>query len=339
MERDQEHLVTVCAVLRNDQDLVESFVTQLSELLDARFAFYEILLVDNRSTDRTPELVEGLQAHTPNLRLLRLSRVFSIETAVTAALDNSIGDYVAMLEPRYDDLNLIPALVTRALEGNDIVVVRQAATRRYHALDRWMAGLVFTVASQILGQPMRVDETRCRIYSRRAVNALAQIRRKRRYLKYSNALIGYSQAFIQAPAPSESAARKPVQRLETLSLVVDLVVSNSGAPLRGASFIGLLASTLSLFYIMYIFVVTLLSDDIVEGWLTTNLVMTSMFFMLFLILTILSEYVARILDETKDEPLYFIESESNSTVATYTRVKENAESLNVVDSGTQEGML
>lgn len=328
---DQEHLITVCAVLRNDRDILTAFVEGVSAVLMDHYAYFEILLVDNHSSDDTAQQIIALQDDIPNLRLIRLSQVYSSETALTAGLDNSIGDYVVVIEPRYDDPALVPQLVNKAISGYDIVVVRQISEDRYGFVDRWFGQLAFGIASRLMGRPIDIQESRYRVYSRRVVNALAQVRRKRRYLKYINSLIGYQQTVMDAPTPADRPARKPVQRLESLSLVVDLVVSNSATPLRLTSLIGLFASFLSLLYILYIIIVTIVRDSIVEGWLTTNIVMTVMFFLLFLVLTILSEYIARILDETKDEPLYFIEEETASKVAPYTRLKEQLDQTNVVD--------
>jgi hypothetical protein len=86
-----------------------------------------------------------------------------------------------------------------------------------------------------------------------------------------------------------------------------------------------MASGLNLLYLFYILTVTLVKSRIAEGWLTSSLMHTTMFLLLFIIMTILSEYVARILDESKEQPLYFVESESNSTVSTV-----SLERLNVV---------
>ena len=261
---DRQHLITVCAVLRNDNDIVSTFIDQVSHLLSSKFEFYEILLVDNYSSDQTSDSIVRLQESTPNLRLIRLSQIYSTETALTAALDNSIGDFVVVMEPRYDSVELIPDLIEHALQGSDIVVVRQNIQQRYSRLDRLVGEFTLKIASRLIGQPLRIDESRFRVYSRRAVNALAQVRRKRRYLKYANALIGYSQSSINSPHTTDT-QRKPVHRLESISLLVDMIVSNSGSPLRITSLIGLFASFLSLLYAIYIILITLLRDNIVEG--------------------------------------------------------------------------
>ena len=113
--------------------------------------------------------------------------------------------------------------------------------------------------------------------------------------------------------------------------ISDILVSNSAVPLRFASLLGVLASLGNLSYLVYILVVSLLKSHLAEGWLTTSLTNTTMFLAMFLILTIVSEYIARILDETKDQPLYFVESETNSVVSS-----TNEERLNVVQEPAQQ---
>jgi dolichol-phosphate mannosyltransferase len=157
------------------------------------------------------------------------------------------------------------------------------------------------------------------------------VRRKHRYLKSSNSLIGYSEAHITVDADS-SQSKKNVDRSASLNYIIDLVLSNSSRPLRITSLVGLMASFISLAYFMYIIIIATFKENIVEGWLTTNVIMTMMFLMQFFVLTILSEYIARILDETRDEPLYFIEEESTSKTTTYKQITDNIDSsFNIVE--------
>jgi dolichol-phosphate mannosyltransferase len=104
---------------------------------------------------------------------------------------------------------------------------------------------------------------------------------------------------------------------------VDIIISNSAAPLRLGALLGLLASFANVLYFGYILAVTLVKRKLAEGWLTMSVTSTTMFFLMFLILAILSEYVARILDESKDQPLYFIESEMNSDVSSFQKDRLN----------------
>jgi len=267
-----------------------------------------------------------------NLRSIRLSRIHARDTAITAALDNCIGDFAVILDPRHDDYRLISQLVERALDNNDVVIVRYDLQETYGFIDRWSAKLVYRVATFLIRQPIHVGDSLYRIYSRRAINALSQVRRKHRYLKSSSSLIGYSEVHITVDADS-SKSKKDVDRSASLNYVIDLVISNSFRPLRISSLVGLLASFISLAYFIYIIVIATFKENIVEGWLTTNVIMTLMFLMQFFVITILSEYVARILDETRDEPLYFIEEESTSKTTTFQQITDNIDSsFNIVES-------
>jgi len=102
-----------------------------------------------------------------------------------------------------------------------------------------------------------------------------------------------------------------------------MITANSAIPLRLAALVGLFASFLNLLYFGYIFIVTLVNERLVEGWLTSSVMNTTMFFFVFLILTVLSEYIAHILEETRDQPLYFIKYETSSTTSIYTDEKLN----------------
>jgi hypothetical protein len=128
-------------------------------------------------------------------------------------------------------------------------------------------------------------------------------------------MVGFRQStlFYDRVSPvKRHPGRDLLRQLRTAS---GILVSNSAAPLRFASLLGLLASLANIGYLFYILVVTLVKKKLAEGWLTTSISQTIMFLMLFLIMSILSEYIARILDETKEQPLYFVEYETQSTVA------------------------
>src|SRR3954447_21336611 len=104
-------LISAVAVLRDHAAVLPAFVEELSAVLDARFANYEILLIDNGSTDDTGDVVKKLLARHRCLRYLRLTRPADDETAVLAGLDAAIGDYVATLNPDFDPPAEIPAMV------------------------------------------------------------------------------------------------------------------------------------------------------------------------------------------------------------------------------------
>ena len=310
-----EALVSICAVLIDDLDRIDQFLTETSQLLSARFRYYELLLIDN-ALDRPASLrVQEWQHRIPNIRLLRLSRHYTHEVALAAALDNSIGDYVVVMNIATDPASMIPQLITTALSGFDVVIAERS-TNNDPLIRKCLSQVFCRIASILLGYQLRSNATYFRAFSRRAVNSLIRIRSKNRYLRCLNGMVGFSQATIPHTGFS-SRGRGRSRLIASAGSAADIIISNSAAPLRLASLLGLIASSANVLYFGYILVVTLVKRKLAEGWLTISITSTTMFFLLFIILSILSEYVARILDEAKDQPLYFIEAETNSDVSSF----------------------
>jgi len=309
-------MVTVLTVVQNDADILEAFLNDLSKVLSEAYRHYEILLVDDGSTDETEGKVAEAQKRLRNIRCVRLSRAYDRETALAAGMDNSIGDFVVIMELEHDPVELIPEMVQRAIDGANIVIADRKDRSDDKALVRSLAAPGFRLASRILGVEIEPNSSYYRVMSRQVVNSITRIRNKSRYLKYLNSVVGFKQAHLSYTRHFRRPT--PKHRVGTWSAIrkgMDLIFSNSAAPLRFVALLGSIASLLSLAYILYIVIVRLLSSSLAPGWLTTNLVSTTMFFFLFVILTILSEYIARILDEVKEMPLYFVDYESHSTVS------------------------
>jgi len=326
-------LISAAVILPNDVGKIETAVEELLAVLRVEFTYYELLLIDNGLSSECHALVQRVQTQVPNVRLIRLSRRYSVEVALAAALDHSIGDYVVLIEPSIHPPGLLRELVDRAKQGSDSVAA-VPVVKREGFFDRMIVERLARLTSKVLGVRVQLSDSYYTVLSRRLVNSIIRIRSKNRYLSYINASIGLSHSVIsyeaQQPEPRQGALRR---LLHLLGASTNMMVSNSAIPLRFASALGLLASAANLFYLGYILVVTLVKAKIAEGWLTTSLTQASMFLVLFLIITILSEYIARILDETKEQPLYFVECESYSTVSDL-----NRDRLNVIhDAGDESG--
>ncbi len=236
--------VSVVCRLRDERDLVESLLEDLTRVLRANYENWEIVLVDDGSRDGTTARVKELLGRYEGVRLLRLSRAFGLDVAITAGLESAIGDVVVTLSAETDPPDLIPQLVELARRDN---------------------AAVYGVAPS----------------------------RRRGFLRESGARVFYWMC---------------------RSLLVRMV-----------GWIALGASFLNLVYIGYVFAVRIFKTRVAEGWMTLSLQNAGMFLLLFLILAVVTEYVGRILDETRERPLYYIAEEANSSV-----MVPSAERRNVV---------
>ncbi len=316
-------MVSALVWLQDDHTILAEFLDEIEAVLRGSFRYYEIIFVDSHSQDGSvPFLLEQMRTR-PNLRLLRLSRRASREVGYTAGMDHAIGDFVALMDPYIDRPNDVPRMVAAAREGFDVVIGEGAEDARAGRARRF----VFALASRMLGEKIEPDQSHFRLFSRRVVTSITKIKHRRRYIRHLNAVVGFRQRTIPTtPHPRVSQKKDRGGLIASARSAIDLVFSHSATPLRWAAFLGLLASFLNLAYLLYVLVVVLVKRNLAEGWLTTSVMIGTMFFLLFAILTVLAEYVARILEEVQERPLYFIELEAESTAST----RRPEQSLNVV---------
>jgi glycosyltransferase involved in cell wall biosynthesis len=317
-----DYVVSVCAVLQDDGTGVEPFLREVSTLLDEKYRYHEIVLIDNQSLDGSSQAISKLLTVISDVRLVRLSKRCTREIALAAALDHCIGDYLVLMDYRTDPIDVIPRIVDLVVAGNDVVAGR-APERR----GSWVRSILSRSARRFASIVLRtrVEQDAGYLYglSRRAVNSLTRIHSKSRYILYDTSLVGFKRLTF----PYEHKPNTLRESREPLTVFLrsrlDMVVGHSAMPLRLASLLGLFASGLNLLYLGYILVVVLVKRNVVEGWLTTSITQTVMFLLLFFVLTIVAEYIGRILQESKDQPLYFIENEQHSTISSYDKDRLN----------------
>jgi dolichol-phosphate mannosyltransferase len=306
--------VSVVAYVRNDAAIIESFVRETTSLLAANYENYELILVDDGSTDETVARVKPLLAQLEAIRVLKLSRHFGQDIAFTAGLESAIGDYVLTMRAEWDPPELLPRLVELARSEN-AVVLGTTTDRRGQGLLRRLAARVFYWSTRRLFRlPIPPDATQLRVLHRQAVNAVIQIRDTFRYLRAFMPHIGFDTRIYPYRPVSRSGRAATEPFLEALIIGIGVIVTNSAQPLRFVSLLGLAGSFLNLLYIGYIVAIYLFKDRVAEGWVTLSFQNASMFFLLFVMLTVLTEYIGRILSETRDRPLYYVQQELNSSV-------------------------
>ncbi len=315
--------VSVVAPLRDDETIVEDFVHEVITILRTAYANYELVLVDDGSTDATLDVATSLLSRIECIRLIRLSRAFGEEVAITAGLDTVIGDFVVVMLPNHDPPALIPTFVSHARQGVEVVfgIRRERVGEPWHT--RLAARVWYWYAARFLRLRLPRDSSQFRALSRQAVNALVQIRDKFRYLRLLSADVGYAHAGIHYD-PIRRNPRKPQRSFSSrLGVTLDLIISNSQHPLRMVTGLGILGGVLNLLYAGYVMLVYLFKDDVAAGWTTLSLQSAGMFMLLFLILAVLSEYLGHILVESRDRPLYYVLEERNSPVVVADQERRN----------------
>lgn len=309
-----DQFVSVIAPLHNDADIVDAFTRETLDVLKANYSNYELVLVDDGSSDTTVMHVNALLTQHECIRFVRLSRSYGEEIAVSAGLDSVIGDFVAIVTPNSDPPGLIPEMIEVARSGYDMVFGIENTRARPNLLERLGSAAFYGYCSRILKLKFPRGATQLRVLTRQAVNALTQIKDRHRYLRYTSHYVGFvSKSFNYDTINRRNQIRKP-GFLEAANLAINVIISSSKHPFRIVTWFGILASALNLLYVGYIILIYILKDDVAEGWTTISMQQAIMFFFVFIILAIVSEYVGHILDETRDRPLYYVLDEKTSSV-------------------------
>jgi glycosyltransferase involved in cell wall biosynthesis len=305
---------SVVAPLHDDADIVEAFVRDVLAVLAAHYENYELVLVDDGSTDATAARVAALLPSERCIRLIRLSRRFGRDVAISAGMDTVIGDFVVVLVPESDPPELIPEFIERCRRGAGIVYGIRAR-RPKEALYLSLGTRVFYwYFNRVVGVDLPRNSTDYRAYSRQSVNAITRIKDRLRYLRTFGGYVGFGgEPFVYEPRPRRARTRGRTPG-EALALAINMTVANSTQPLRIASLVGLALAGLSAVHVVYVLAARVLSPEVAEGWTTQQVFASIMFGFLFVILATLCEYMGRLLGEVKDRPLYFVLEEKTSAV-------------------------
>ena len=315
--------VSIVAPLHDDEEIVRSYVQDTVSVLRKNYTNFELVLVDDYSRDETVKRVSALLTDYEGIRLLRLSREFGEEIAITAGLDTVIGDYTIVMLPRMDPPDVIPEMVSLCIDGSDVVF----GVRRTREGDSWlvriMSPLFYWYCRKILKLDLPQNSTQLRCLSRQALNAITQIKDSYRYLKLFSTFVGYERREFIYDTVMRGSKHGKRGFFQAINQALALIVENSSHPLRFISWLGLFAAAANLLYVGYIFAVYFFKEDVIEGWTTLSLQGAGQFFLIALILTALCEYTGRVLNRLRDRPLYYIMEEKNSSILLIDKERRN----------------
>ncbi len=330
MKKDFDYLISVVVPLSNDGDILSIFCSELFNVLSPRYANFEIVLVDDGSTDTTRSVVSQILKNLDCIRYLRLSRPTGREIAVTAGFETAIGDFIVVILPEFDPVSLIPEMIERSRLTGALVLGRvpeglyQGTYEKLHAAFIW-------VCDRLLGIHLIPNTTYFMVLTRQILNSVNQIRDKFRYVKTLSQQMGVQTEILDYELVKRRGKSWRRSFYESLNLGIDLIVSNSIRPLRYVSLLGLLVSGVYFLYFGYIAVIALFKDNVAEGWITLSIQNALAFFTLNIILATICEYIGRILLEGKDRPFYFIVEEKNSSVM----IVDQSSRINIVESSEE----
>lgn len=309
--KDHAIQLSVIVPMYNEEEVIASFLDRALEILIQNFDWFELILVDDGSSDKTIERCFPYIQKFPQIRLLKFSRNYGHEIASTAGFDHAQGNYVVLMDA---DLQhppeLIPAMMEKAKEGFDVVCGQQNERPIESKIRRFFSKMFYRISRKMTGLDIPQGHGNFRLLTRVVVESLKKMRENNRHLVMLFAYMGFRTASINYDCPPRAAGVSKYSIRKLVNLALDSMIGFSGRPLRTMSLFSVLISFIMMVYAGFILLEKLFSSQhMIDGLASVIFLIAGLFSILFLFLAFISEYISRILIETKNRPLYYIQQE------------------------------
>lgn len=300
--------ITILVPCYNEEKSLDILYENLQKVItENRNYNYVILLINDGSKDNTLAKMKQLHEKDPSVSYLSLSRNFGKENAMLAGLDFAEGDAVIIMDADLQDPpELIPQMIEEWEKGYDDVY----AKRRNRAGETWFkkasAHWYYRILQKFADIDIPADVGDFRLLDRQAVDALCSLRERQRYTKGLFSWIGYNKKELLFDRDPRAVGNSKMSFIKLFSLAVDGITSFSVAPLRLASVLGLVISSIAFIYLLFVIGKTLLYGDPVAGYPSMISVILFMGGIQLVVLGIIGEYVGRIFYEAKGRPDYLV---------------------------------
>jgi dolichol-phosphate mannosyltransferase len=298
---------SVVAPIYNEIGCVHEFYQQASVVMETLQQPWELVLVDDGSTDGSTDAIRKIAKKDAHVRPVIFARNFGHQIAVTAGLDYARGDAVIIIDADLQDPPAVMLdLIEKWKEGFEVVY----AVRREREGESWFklftASLFYRLIYRITDVKIPLDTGDFRLLDRKVVDVMGQMRERHRFLRGMAAWVGYRQVGVEYDRKERFAGKTKYPFSKMLKLAFNAITSFSYFPLQMATYIGFLSAGISILAIPVVVALRLSNQVALFGQATTLIAVLFLGGVQLITLGILGEYVGRIYDESKGRPLYIV---------------------------------
>ncbi len=305
--------ISVIVPLYNEELVIEQMYKQLSGVMEKTGLTYEILLVNDGSSDRTVELARGICSSDQNVKLIIFSRNFGHQFAITAGMDRSSGEAVVVIDADLQDPpEVIPEMIQKWKEGYQVVY----GVRDKREGESWFkllsAAAFYRLLKRMTSVDIPVDTGDFRLVDRRVLGEFNNMRERARFVRGMISWVGFKQTEVRYVRHERFAGETKYPFSKMLKFAIDGLLSFSLVPLKLASGLGLVSALVSFCFMAYgLFMKYFYPDQVLPGWSSLFSAVLFIGGIQLICLGVLGEYIGRIYEEIKKRPLYIIEDEVN----------------------------
>ena len=300
--------VVVVVPFLNEAENLPVLYERLCAALAKEPEAFEVLFVDDGSSDGSAAWVAGRAAQDARVKLLRLSRNFGHQLAITAGMDHADGDAVVIMDADLQDPpEVVPQLLQRWREGHEIVYAVRTSRSGESWLKRLLAATFYKTFRRLANVDVPLDAGDFRLVDRKVIDALKQVRELHRFVRGLTCWVGFSQSAVHYERAARHAGVTKYPFWKSLRLAWDAITSFSSTPLRWMTLVGMLVSFAGLLQAVRVVVDRLLYPGSMErGWASLAAITLFLGGVQLISLGLIGQYVGRIFEEAKKRPLYFV---------------------------------
>jgi len=306
-------LVSMVVPVYNESAVVGPFYQRATATLAGLEDYdYELVFVDDGSRDDTFQQLATLAANDPHVRVVKFSRNFGHQIAITAGVDHACGDCIVIIDADLQDPpEVVRSMLDQWRQGYDVVYGVRSDRDGETAMKLMTASVFYRLLRRLTNVQIPANVGDFRLMSRRATDELRRLREKDRFVRGLVSWIGFNQTGVIYSRDKRYAGETKYPYRRMMKFAFDGITSFSTAPLKIATWTGYVAALLAVLYLLSVFVQKLLGFT-VEGWATIMVAMLFLGSVQLICLGILGEYLGRIFNEVKPRPMYIVEEVRSS---------------------------
>jgi len=298
---------SIVAPIYNEGENIPELHRRVKDVMDSTNEPWELILVDDGSTDGSTEIIRELAKEDRHIRPIIFARNFGHQIAITAGWDYARGDAVVIIDADLQDPpELILEMAKKWKEGNDVVFAVRTEREGESWFKLWTASLFYRLIYRITDVKIPLDAGDFRLMDRKVVDVLKQMRERHRFPRGMSAWVGFKQVGVEYKRAARVAGETKYPFRKMFRLAINAVTSFSYFPLQVATFFGFASAGIAIIAILPVAYLRITGSQAFFGQATTLIAVLFLGGVQLISLGILGEYIGRLYDEAKGRPLYIV---------------------------------
>ena len=303
-----KNIISVIIPCYNEQETVNRFYKEIKRVTDDILDYsFEFIYVNDGSKDQTASSVKELHVKDERVCLVDFSRNFGKEAAMLAGMELAQGDAIVIMDVDLQDPpELVPKMIKLYEEGYENIYTRRRNREGEPPIRSFFANLFYKLINQMSDVEIINGARDYRLLSRRAVDELIKLKEKNRFSKGLFQWVGYDSICLEFDHVERVAGETKWSFMKLVDYAIEGITDFSNAPLRFATYTGIVIAVISFLYLIYILIETMINGSTTAGWPSLVCIILFLGGIQLIFLGVIGEYIGRIYNEVKERPIYIV---------------------------------